>query len=93
MLSLPHADGGWAAAHKVGLAHTVTGGKAHLITDRAEMQRLFEAYTQRFAPSQSKEAQLKTIAGSIGDVALWEVTIEKLTGKAKSKAFFSGMTK
>lgn len=66
----------------------MVAGKARLVTDKAEMQKIFEGYTARFAPSQSKASQLKTIAGSIGDVALWEVTIEKLSGKAKAKLPF-----
>ncbi len=69
-------------------------GSARLVTDRAEMQKIFEAYTQRFASSQSKEKQLDTIKGSIEDVALWEVTVDKISGKAKAKSpFFDGMKK
>ena len=72
----------------------MVAGKARLITDRAEMQRIFEAYTARFTPSQSKEKQLETIKGSINDVALWEITVEKLSGKAKAKSpFFDHMKK
>ena len=69
-------------------------GSARLVTDRAEMQKIFEAYTQRFASSQSKEKQLDTIKGSIEGVALWEVTVDKISGKAKAKSpFFDGMKK
>lgn len=69
-------------------------GSARLVTDRAEMQKIFEAYTQRFASSQSKEKQLDTIKGSIEGVALWEVTVDKISGKAKAKSpFFDSMKK
>lgn len=69
-------------------------GRARRIEDPAEMQAVFEKYTQRFAGSQSVEKQQETIKGSIGAVALWEVTVEKISGKAKAKKpFFDGMKK
>ena len=72
----------------------MVAGKARLITDRAEMQRIFEAYTARFSPSQTKKAQLDTIKGSINDVALWEISVDKISGKAKAKSpFFDKMKK
>lgn len=72
----------------------MVAGTARLVEDRAEMQKIFEAYTQRFAPSQSKDKQLETIRGSINDVALWEVTVQKISGKAKAKSpFFDKMSK
>lgn len=70
----------------------MVAGTARLITDRKEMQRIFEAYTDRFTPTQPKEKQLETIKGSIDSVALWEVTVEKISGKAKAKSpFFDHM--
>ena len=72
----------------------MVAGRARRITDAKEMQAVFEKYTQRFAGSQSKAKQLETIKGSIGSVALWEVTVDKISGKAKAKKpFFDGMKK
>lgn len=70
----------------------MVAGRARRITDIKEMQKVFEAYTKRFAGSQPMDKQLETIKGSIGAVALWEVTIDKLSGKAKAKKpFFDHM--
>lgn len=67
-------------------------GRASRITDEKEMRRIFEAYTKRFAGSQSLAKQHETINGSIGAVALWEVKVEKISGKAKAKKpFFDKM--
>ena len=58
------------------------------------MQAVFEKYTRRFAGSQPLAKQHETIKGSIGAVALWEVTVEKISGKAKTKTpFFDDMKK
>ena len=70
----------------------MVAGRARRITDVKEMQKVFEVYTKRFAGSQPMDKQLETIKGSIGAVALWEVTIDKISGKAKAKKpFFDHM--
>lgn len=66
----------------------IVAGRAHLVEDKKEQQAIFEAFTQRFAGSQPKDKQLETIRGSINDVALWEVIVEKVSGKAKAKKPF-----
>lgn len=68
----------------------VVAGHAREVTDPKEKQRIFEGFTARFAPSQTLEKQREVIAGSIRDAALWEVTIDKVTGKAKAKQPFFG---
>lgn len=72
----------------------MVAGTVRRIDDPKEMRRVFENYTKRFAGSQSLDSQHATIDGSIGAVALWEVTVEKVTGKAKAKSpFFDKMKK
>ena len=70
----------------------MVSGHARRITDPKQMRAIFDRYTQRFAGSQTAAKQHETINGSIGAVALWEVTIDKITGKAKtSKTFLDAM--
>lgn len=72
----------------------MVAGRARRIEDPKEMQAVFEKYTRRFAGSQPLAKQHETIKGSIGAVALWEVTVEKISGKAKTKTpFFDDMKK
>lgn len=66
----------------------IVAGKAKQVTNEVQRQKIFEEYTAQITPSQSKEKQLETIKGSIKEAALWEVEIEKLTGKAKAKQPF-----
>lgn len=61
----------------------MVSGHARRITDPKQMRAIFDRYTQRFAGFQTAAKQHETINGSIGAVALWEVTIDKITGKAR----------
>lgn len=66
----------------------IVAGTAKEVTDAGAKQRIFEAFCNRFVPSQARKKALEVIAGSINDAVVWEVTIEKLTGKAKAKQPF-----
>ncbi len=70
----------------------MVAGRARRITNEKEMWKVFENYTKRFAGSQPMAKQHETIKGSIGSVALWEITVDKISGKAKAKKpFFDHM--
>ena len=68
----------------------IVAGRAREVTDKDERWKIMTGYTNRFAPSQSAEAARKTIAESLPDVVIWEIEIEKVTGKAKTRVPFFG---
>lgn len=68
----------------------IVAGTAKEVTDSDLKQRVFEAFCNRFVPTQSRVKALETIADSINDSIVWEVTIQKISGKAKARQPFFG---
>lgn len=56
----------------------------------SEEPKIFEVFVNRFVPSRPLDEAKKVIAGSIKDAVVWEVTIDKVSGKAKAKQPFFG---
>ena len=68
----------------------VVAGHVREISDPKETQKIFEVFVNRFVPSRPLDEAKKVIAGSIKDAVVWEVTIDKVSGKAKAKQPFFG---
>lgn len=68
----------------------VVAGRARIVSDPTEKQRIFEAFVNRFVPSRPLDEAKKVIAESIADADVFEVTIEKISGKAKTRHPFFG---
>lgn len=71
----------------VNYASAIVAGKAHLIKDREETKRILFKLVDRHIPHTDKEKEdYFKVYGP--DVHVWEVDIEKISGKARNKQIY-----
>ena len=87
----------WIGGHEVAkgefainYASAIVTGKAHLVTDPEKKTHVLMSIVHRMDPSVPDKDAQNYIKAGMGRVSVWEVDIEKISGKARNKQVYFG---